>query len=107
MPGDGMGRFLSNRCSGYGELVVIRNELHFLFFCMIMVIRGKTMELQFTYWQDGAFFVGFLDDYPDDSTQGVSLTELEEALIEIYKVKQEEKIHLAKIRKTGRIKLPA
>jgi len=65
------------------------------------------MELQYTYWQDGAFFVGFLDDYPDDSTQGVSLTELEEALIEIYEVKQEEKRHLAAIRKTGKIKISA
>ena len=65
------------------------------------------MELQYTYWQDGAFFVGFLNDYPDDSTQGVSLLELEEALIEIYEVKQEEKTHLASIRKTGLIKLPA
>jgi len=65
------------------------------------------MELQYTYWNDGAFFVGFLNDYPDDSTQGVSLTELEEALVEIYEVKQEEKRHLAKIRKIGKIKLPA
>jgi predicted RNase H-like HicB family nuclease len=65
------------------------------------------MELQYTYWQDGAFFVGFLDDYPDDSTQGVSLAELEEALIEVYEIRQEEKEHLAKIRKTGRVKIPA
>jgi hypothetical protein len=65
------------------------------------------MELPYTYWQDGAFFVGFLNDYPDDSTQGVSLNELEEALIEVYEIKQEEKNHLAKIRKTGRIKIPA
>jgi hypothetical protein len=65
------------------------------------------MELQYTYWQDGAFFVGFLNDYPDDSTQGLSLTELEEALIEVYEIKQEEKERLAAIRKTGSIKLPA
>jgi hypothetical protein len=65
------------------------------------------MELQYTYWQDGAFFVGFLNDYPVDSTQGVSLPELEEALVEIYEVKQEEKMHLATIRKTGKIKIPA
>ena len=65
------------------------------------------MELQYTYWQDGAFFVGFLDNYPDDSTQGVSLKELEEALVEIYEVKQEEKKHLAAIRKTGKIKISA
>ena len=63
------------------------------------------MELQYTYWQDGLFYVGFLNDYPDDSTQGVSLAELEEALVEIYEIKQEEKKHLAKIRKTGKVKI--
>ena len=65
------------------------------------------MELRYTYWQDGAFFVGFLNDYPDDSTQGVSFAELEEALVEVYEIKQEEKEHLAKIRKTGIVKIPA
>ena len=64
------------------------------------------MELQYTYWQDGAFFVGFLDDYPDDSTQGVSLAELEEALIEVYQIKQEEREYLASIRKTGKVTIP-
>jgi hypothetical protein len=68
---------------------------------------NKPMELQYTYWQDGAFFVGFLNDYPDDSTQGFSVAELEEALVEVYEIKQEEKEHLAAIRKTGRIKIPA
>jgi len=65
------------------------------------------MELQYTYWQDGDFFVGFLDDYPNDSTQGVSLAELEEALVEVYEIRQEEKKHLAEIRKTGKIRIPA
>ena len=65
------------------------------------------MELEYTYWQDGSFFVGYLNDYPDDSTQGVSLSELEEALIEVYEIKREEKKHLAEIRKTGKIRIPA
>jgi hypothetical protein len=65
------------------------------------------MELEYTYWQDGDFFVGFLNDYPEDSTQGVSLPELEEALTEIYEIKQEEKKHLAEIRKTGKLKITA
>jgi len=63
------------------------------------------MELKYTYWRDGVFFVGFLDDYPDDSTQGISLAELEEALVEVYEIKQEEKKHLAEIRKTGKIRI--
>ena len=50
--------------------------------------------------------MGFLNDYLDDFTQGFSLTELEEALLEIYEIKQEEKKHLAEIRKTGKIKIP-
>jgi len=65
------------------------------------------MEMQYTYWQDGQFFVGFLDDYPDDSTQGYSLAELEEALLEIYEIKIEEQKHLAEIRKTGKLRIPA
>ena len=65
------------------------------------------MELNYTYWQDGEFFIGFLHDYPEDSTQGLSLPELEEALVEVYEIKQEEKEHLAAIRKTGKINVPA
>jgi len=65
------------------------------------------MELDYTYWEDGSFFIGYLNEYPDDSTQGISLLELEEALIEVYEIKQEEKKHLAEIRKTGKIKIPA
>ena len=65
------------------------------------------MELEYTYWQDSEFFVGFLNDYPDDSTQGLSLADLEEALIEVYEIRQEEKKRLAEIRKTGKIRIPA
>jgi predicted RNase H-like HicB family nuclease len=61
------------------------------------------MELQYVYWKDGDYFVGFLNDYPNDSTQGLSLAELEEALVEVYEIRQEEKRHLAEVRKTGKI----
>jgi predicted RNase H-like HicB family nuclease len=30
----------------------------------------------FTYWQDGDYFLGFLNDYPDYQTQGMSKAEL-------------------------------
>ena len=42
------------------------------------------MELSYTYWQDGQFYVGYLDMWPDHSTQGYSREELEEALKELY-----------------------
>ena len=65
------------------------------------------MELEYTYWQDNELFVGFLNDYPEDSTQGLSLAELEEALLEVYEIRQEEKQRLAAIRKTGKLRIPA
>ena len=90
----GVERIRKNLSPNFLELVV--NVLYIIY-----------MELQYTYWQDGDFFVGFLNDYPDDSTQGFSLAELEEALAEVYEIKQEEKKHLAEIRKTGKIKITA
>ena len=48
------------------------------------------MEIDYTYWQDGEFYVGFLNDYPKDSTQGLTIEELEEALKEVYEIRQEE-----------------
>ena len=32
--------------------------------------------LKFTYWQDGDYYLGFLNDYPDYETQGMSKEEL-------------------------------
>jgi len=31
---------------------------------------------KFTYWQDGDFYLGFLNEYPDYQTQGISKEEL-------------------------------
>ena len=31
---------------------------------------------RFTYWQDGDYYLGFLNDYPDYQTQGLSKEEL-------------------------------
>ncbi len=32
--------------------------------------------LRFTYWQDGEYYLGFLNDYPDYQTQAFSKEEL-------------------------------
>ncbi|CAN5640629.1 hypothetical protein BH18ACI1_BH18ACI1_03020 [soil metagenome] len=37
-------------------------------------------SLKYTFWQDGEFFIGFLNDYPDYETQGFSKEELLENL---------------------------
>jgi predicted RNase H-like HicB family nuclease len=31
---------------------------------------------KFTYWQDGDYYLGFLNEYPDYQTQGMSKEEL-------------------------------
>lgn len=36
--------------------------------------------LKYTFWQDGEFFIGFLNDYPDYAAQGFSKEELIENL---------------------------
>ena len=36
--------------------------------------------VQYTFWQDGEFYIGFLNDYPDYETQGYSKDELIENL---------------------------
>ncbi len=36
--------------------------------------------VQFTSWQDGDFFIGFLNEYPDYQTQGLNKEELIENL---------------------------
>jgi predicted RNase H-like HicB family nuclease len=36
--------------------------------------------IKFTSWQDGSFFIGFLNEYPDYQTQGMTKDELIENL---------------------------
>jgi hypothetical protein len=43
------------------------------------------MKHQFTYWRDGEYFLGFLNEYPDYETQGLSFEELKANLISLYK----------------------
>lgn len=39
--------------------------------------------LKFTYWKDGDYYLGFLNDYPDYETQGESKEELVSNLKEL------------------------
>jgi predicted RNase H-like HicB family nuclease len=41
--------------------------------------------LRYTFWQDGEFFLGFLNDYPGYETQGYSKEELIENLKDLLK----------------------
>ena len=37
-------------------------------------------KARYVYWQDGKFWLGYLEDYPDYVTQGESLEDLQEHL---------------------------
>ena len=41
-------------------------------------------NMGFTYWQDGHDWLGYLDEFPDYVTQGVSLADLKEHLLDLY-----------------------
>ena len=41
-------------------------------------------HMQFTYWQDGEYYIGFLNDFAEYETQGESLEELTNNLKELY-----------------------
>jgi len=39
---------------------------------------------RYVYWQDGEYWVGYFEEYPDYMTQGESLEDLRESLIDLY-----------------------
>lgn len=52
---------------------------------MLFLLNKPTLELlmktlKFTYWKDGNFLLGFLNDYPDYQSQALSKEELIESL---------------------------
>jgi hypothetical protein len=42
-------------------------------------------SIGFTYWQDGDFWVGHLDEFPDYLTQGISIEDLREHLSDLHR----------------------
>lgn len=41
--------------------------------------------IRYVYWQDGGYWLGYIDEYPDYMTQGLSSEEFKENLIDLYK----------------------
>jgi len=42
------------------------------------------MDISYSWWQDGDFYLGYIDEFPQYPTQGESLEDLENGLKEIY-----------------------
>lgn len=43
------------------------------------------LTVKYVYWQEGAFWLGYIQDYPDYWTQGDSLDDLREHLADLYR----------------------
>ena len=43
------------------------------------------MRIPYTYWKDESFYIGHLNEFPEYETQGRTLEELQENLLDIYK----------------------
>jgi hypothetical protein len=53
-------------------------------YCTIRKAEVQEMELGYTYWKDDGWFVGYLDEYPDYTTQGETVEEFEKMLYSLY-----------------------
>ena len=67
------------------------------------------IELPYSYWEgEGGWLVGYLNDYPEQWTQGKDITELEEMLFDLYENFQEEaKRKKERIIKAGMLRVTA
>ncbi|GAB6393072.1 MAG: type II toxin-antitoxin system HicB family antitoxin [Treponematales bacterium] len=63
------------------------------------------MNLNYTYWEADGWFIGFLNDYPNQETQGRTLTELEDMLRSLYE--DIERLEIPYLRHQGVLKIPA
>jgi hypothetical protein len=61
------------------------------------------MKIKYPYWQEGDFWLGYIEEYPDYLTQGESLEELKDNLKDMYRDLKCNKI-LA-VRKSGEIEI--
>jgi len=48
-------------------------------------IGAKIMELNYSWWMEDDFYLGYIDEYPQYPTQGENLNDLENGLKEIYR----------------------
>ena len=56
---------------------------------------------KYKYWQDGEYWLGYLEEFPDYMTQGMSFENLKENLADLYKDLTNDSI--AAIRKVGEL----
>jgi len=66
-------------------------------------MKNEGTEIRFVYWQDGPFWLGYLEEFPDYMTQDESLDELRENLVDIYRDLTSGEIE--KVRRVGSLQI--
>jgi len=61
------------------------------------------MKLKYIYWKDGNDYLGYLEQYPDYMTQGVTLDELIKNLKNVFK--ELESGVIPAVRKSGELEV--
>jgi len=61
-------------------------------------------SIKYIYWQDEGMWLGYLEDYPDYWTQGVTKEELEENLFDVYK--ELTSGNIPAVRKVAELRIP-
>jgi predicted RNase H-like HicB family nuclease len=64
------------------------------------------MDMEYTYWKDGEWYVGFFNDYPLHGTQGKSLEELEAMLTDLYENIKDDLPRVTGDKKTSVLTVP-
>jgi predicted RNase H-like HicB family nuclease len=73
-----------------------------------LAIQGAGMELGYTFWQEpDGFYRGYLNIRPEHWTQGKSIEELEEMLLDLYEIYLEEEDEKRVEKKAGSLKVAA
>jgi predicted RNase H-like HicB family nuclease len=61
------------------------------------------MKINYIYWKDGEFWLGYLEEYPDYMTQGATMDELKENLKDLFTDLTSGKIPF--VRKKGQLEV--
>ena len=73
-----------------------------------MELTKGYVEIGYTYWQEpDGFYLGYLNIWPEHWTQGNSISELEEMLLDLYEIYLEEKAEKNIEKKTGILNVAA
>ena len=73
-----------------------------------MELTKEYVDIGYTYWQEpDGFYLGYLNIWPEHWTQGKSVSELEEMLLDLYEIYLEEKAEKNIEKKPGNLKVAA